>query len=138
MTAALVAAVIGAIAVAAILAATLFWQLKRGAKSVDLALKSPEKIAELRILNAAAHVALNDKERTMNIAIAERDRLEFTLDTVEDQRDELLKEALKNATPGTIAIAVRDALNKLRAFPPKQSEAEGVPDVPSGEDSNGH
>lgn len=130
-------ALIAALALTGALAAMLFWQSKRAAKAMDGHVAGVQASAEQQILLAAAQVAAADKERAMNMLIAERNRLQFTLDTVEGQRDELLKEALEHATPGAIAISVRDALKRLRAIRPLP-EAEDVPDVPSTEDDNGH
>lgn len=131
MLTAVVVALVTALALSGALAGMLFWQLERSAKSADLALKLTDERAELKILLAADSVALADKERALNLVIAERDRLLFTLDTVEDQRDELLKEALEHATPGTIAISVRDALKRLRVLDPKEaSDPEALPNVP--------
>lgn len=137
MTAALVAALIAAMALLGGLSAVLFWQLKRAASAMDKVLGLTQEQAEARVLRAASDVALADKERAMNLLIAERDRLLSTIQTIEDQRDELLKEAFKRATPGSAAIAVRDALKRLQAVSPVP-KAEGVPDVPSGSDDNGN
>lgn len=130
MTIALIAALAAALAVAALGSATLFWQLKRAAKSADKWSSGVEKVAEQQILLAAAQVALADKERAMNMAIADNDRLEFTVETLKDQRDALLKEAFENATPGSIATSVRDALMRL-GDSEKVPEADNLPDLPS-------
>lgn len=130
-------ALVAALALAGALSAMLFWQAKRASRAMDKHVASIKETAKLQILLAAAQVGLADKDRALNIVTAERDRLEFTIDTVEEQRDTLLKEALKNATPGSTAIAVRNALDRLRSFPPKLSETEDVPDVSGGADDNG-
>jgi hypothetical protein len=132
MTAVIAGALIAALVLAGALAAMLFWQSKRAAKAMDRALEITTSNADLKILKAAAEVAIADKDRALNIVTAERDRLKSTIDTVTEQRDALLKESLEHATPGTVATSVRDALERLRAFPPKLPEAEGVPDVPGG------
>jgi len=129
-TVALGAGLLAALGVAGVLTAILFWQLKRAAKSSDKWSSGVEKAAENQILLAAAAVAVADKERAMNMVIAERDRLEFTVETIGKQRDELLKEALDHATPGSTAIAVRNALERLRDFPSRMPEEEALPDLP--------
>jgi hypothetical protein len=131
VTIALAAALGAALALAALTSATLLWQLKRAAKSADKWSAGVEKVAEQRILLVAAQVALSDKERAMNMTIADNDRLEFTVETLKDQRDKLLKEAFENPTPGSIAISVRDALLRLRN-PEEVPEPDPLPDVPSG------
>jgi hypothetical protein len=131
MTIALVAALAAALALAALTSATLLWQLKRAAKSADKWSAGVEKAAEQQILLVASQVALADKERAMNMAIADNDRLEFTVETLKEQRDSLLKEAFENPTPGSIAISVRDALMRLRDSEEVQ-DPEPLPDVPSG------
>jgi hypothetical protein len=134
MTVALVAAVIAAIALAALLAALLFWQMKRAAHAGDELKDALFNLSELRIAEVTSRVALADKERALNITIAERDRLQFTCDTLEDQRDALLTEAFESSNPGAVAGAVRNALERLRNFPPKLPEApdaEALPDVSS-------
>jgi hypothetical protein len=124
-------ALIAALALAAALVALLFWQSKRASRAMDEWVSEVKQKSELTILLAASKVALADKDKALNMVTAERDRLEFTVDTVEDQRDALLQESLKHATPGSAAIAVRDALSRLRAFPPNLPEAEALPDLPS-------
>jgi hypothetical protein len=130
MLIALAAALATSLALAALTSATLLWQLKRAAKSADKWENSVEKAATLQILLAASKVAVADKERAMNMLIADNDRLEFTVKTIENQRDALLKEAFKNPTPGSIAISVRDALLRLRDSE-EAPEPEALPDVPS-------
>jgi hypothetical protein len=131
------AALIAALALVGGLSGVLFWQLKRAARASDRLLEEVRALSELKILLAAAEVSVADKERAMNLLIAERDNLQSAYDTVKDQRDELLQDALDHATPSTVATSVRDALERLRDFPPKLSEAEGVPDVPGAPDDNG-
>ncbi len=132
MLAVALAAVVAAIALAAALAAMLFWQSKRAASAMQSYVTHVKENAATQLLLAASRVALTDKERALNMVIAERDRLEFTVDTVEDQRDALLKEALNNATPGSIAINLRDALNGLRVLDSEEaSDPEALPNVPS-------
>lgn len=130
MIAAVAGALIAALALAGALVAMLFWQLKRSSKAVDGHIAGIQASAEQQILLAASGVAVADKERALNLVTAERDRLQFALDTVEDQRDALLKEALEHATPGTVAISMRDALERLRALRPLP-EAEALSDVPN-------
>lgn len=130
MTIALVAALGAVLALLGGSTVVLFWQLKRSASAMDLALELTEEGAEQRILMAAAQVALSDKERAMNMAIADSDRLEFTVETLKDQRDALLKEAFEHATPGSIAISVRDALMRL-GNTEEVPEPDSVPIVPS-------
>jgi hypothetical protein len=132
MTIALVAALAAALALAALTSATLLWQLKRAAKAADKWSSGVETVAEQKILLAAAQVAVADKERAMNMTIADNDRLEFTVETLKEQRDSLLKEAFENATPGSIAISVRDALQRLRLGDKEEApDSEAVPDLPS-------
>ena len=133
-----VAALIAALALCAALVALLAWQAKRAGSAMDRLLSTTVAHSELRILLAASEVAVADKDRALNIVIAERDRLQFALDTVEDQRDALLKESLDQASPGSIAIAVRDALERLRPVPPEVSEAHSVPSLSSSTDGDGH
>ena len=131
-------ALIAALALAAAIMVFAFWQAKRASYAMDALLAKSSVYAELRILLAASEVALADKDRALNIVTAERDRLEFAVQTVEEQRDALLQEALEHATPGTIAISVRDALKRLRVLDPKEApEPEALPDVPGGADDNG-
>ena len=128
----LIGALIAALAFAAALLILLTWQMKRAASATDKLLVLTKAEASSKILQAASKVALVDKERALNVVIAERNRLEFTVDTVTEQRDALLKESLKNATPGTVAIAVRNALEQLRMGNTEEaSEVEAVPDLPS-------
>lgn len=131
MAAIIAGALIAALALAGALTAMLFWQLKRSSSSVDKLLAEVRALSELKILYAANGVALADKERALNLLTAERDRLLFTIDTLEDQRDDLLQEALEHATPGSAAIAVRNALERLRAFPAKMPDSETLPNLPS-------
>jgi hypothetical protein len=126
MTAALIGAVLGSLALTAALGGILFWQLKRTASAQDRLLETVGDNAELKIQRAAAKVAIADKDRAINILTADRDRLQFALDTVEDQRDELLKEAFDSGDPGAVATAVRDALKRLLPVP----KGEDLPDVP--------
>ena len=132
MTTVIAAALIAALALAGALAAMLFWQLKRSSGAVDGHIAGVQASAEQQILLAASGVAVADKERALNLVISERDRLQFALDTVENQRDKLLEEALKHATPGSIAISVRDALERLRDIRqlPEADEADDLPDLP--------
>lgn len=131
----MLAALIAALALIGGLSGVLFWQLKRSATAMDLALGLTKASSEQRILLAAAEVAVADKERAMNLLIAERDGLESALRVIGKQRDDLLKDALAHATPSTIAAGVRDALKRLQAFPPV-SEAEAVSDVSGTSDDN--
>jgi hypothetical protein len=123
------AALIAALALSGGLSAMLFWQLKRSAKAVDGHIAGVQASAELQILLAASGVALADKERALNLVTAERDRLEFTIDVVEEQRDALLKESLDQETPGSTAIAVRNALTRLHPVETEVSEAHSLPDL---------
>lgn len=128
----LIGALIAALAFAGALLALLAWQMKRASNATDKLLVLTKAAATSEILQAASKVALVDKERALNIVISERDRLEFTVDTVTEQRDALLQESLEHATPGTIAISVRDALKRLRMGNTEEApEDEAVPDLPS-------
>jgi len=133
----MLAALIAALALIGGLSGVLFWQLKRAASAMDKAMKLTEDNADKRILIAAAEVAVADKERAMNLLIVERDNLQSAIEVVQKQRDDLLEDALDHATPSTIATSVRDALERLRSFPPKVPEADALPDVPSSSDDNG-
>jgi hypothetical protein len=126
-------ALIAALALALALSAMLFWQMRRAAKAVSEQISYIKVTSELSILSAADKVALADKERAMNMLIAERDRMQFALDTVEDQRDELLQEALESGSPGAVAHALRDALNRLQP-PEMELSEEDMSDVPGGAD----
>ena len=110
----MIAAVLALAGSVAALVAFVFWQGSelRALRKAERA--AADKASELQILNAAAKVAVADKERAMNLLLEERSGLEKTVETVKAQRDDLLKEALKHATPGSAAIAVRDALERLR------------------------
>ena len=134
ITGVLSAVSIGALSIRGATVALLFWQLKRSAKAVDGHVAGVQASAEMQILLAASQVALTDKERALNIVTAERDRLLSSLNTVEDQRDALLKDSLNNATPSALAVSVRDALERLRFVSevPEDPKAETVPDVPGG------
>jgi hypothetical protein len=110
--------------------------MKRAASAMDRVLDLTGALSGQRILLAASAVAVADKERAMNLLIAERDNLQAAYETVKNQRDELLKEALDHATPSSAAISVRDALARLRDLQPKLPEAEDLPDVPSTSDDN--
>lgn len=132
MTAIIAGALVAALALSAALLAMLFWQSKRAAKATDHVIVLVHENAEMTILDAASGVALADKDRALNIVTAERDRLEFTVQTVEEQRDALLQEALEHATPGTIAVSVRDALKRLRVLDTEETtHPEALPDLPS-------
>lgn len=126
----MLAALIAALALIGGLSGVLFWQLKRAARASDRLLEGVQALSELKILLAAAEVGVADKDRAMNLLIVERDNLQSAYDTVKDQRDELLKDALDHATPSTVATAIRDALERLRDLQPKVPEAEALPDVP--------
>ena len=127
----LIGAFIAALALAGALLAALVWQMKRAASAIDKLLVLTKAEASSKILQAASKVALADKERALNLVISERDRFEVTIETVEDQRDKLLEESFNNATPGTVAIAVRNALEQLRMGNTEEApEAETVSDLP--------
>ncbi len=125
----LIGALIAALAFAAALLTLLAWQMKRAASATDKLLVLTKAEASSKILQAASKVALADKEHALNVVIAERDRLEFTVETITEQRNALLRESLEHATPSTIAISVRDALLRLRLG--NTEEAEDMSNVSS-------
>jgi len=128
----MIAALVATLALLAALSGVLFWQLKRASAAMDKLLAKTEESADQRILLAAAEVAVADKEKAMNLLIVERDNLQSAYDTVRTQRNDLLKEAMENATPGSVATSIRDALERLRDLQPEEMpDAEAVPDVPS-------
>lgn len=123
-----IAAVLAALLAGAL--AMLFWQMKRASSTADILLTAAKESAVRQIESAALKVSAADMERAMNIVIAERDRLEFAVDTAEEQRDELLKEAFEHATPGMVATTLRDALERVRDFPTIVL-SDDMPDLPT-------
>lgn len=109
----MLAAVLALAASVAALVAFVFWQGQELRSLRKSERKAQERASELKILNAAAEVAVADKEKAMNLLIAERDNLTDALDKVKVQRDELLAKTLEDGDPSTVAAAVRDALKRL-------------------------
>lgn len=126
MLAAAVGGLIASLGVIGGLVAFLFWQSKRAASASDARLKGEKQLSELKLDLAARKVEIADLTKALNEMTANRDRLEFTLDTVEDQRDALIKEALDDGDPRAVAHSIRDALKRLRPVSPE------VPKVPAG------
>jgi hypothetical protein len=110
----MIAAVLALAASVAALVGFVFWQgteLRSLRKSER---EAREKANDLKILNAAAKVAVADKEKAMNLLEVERENLTDALEKVKRQRDELLTKSLKDGDPRTVADAVRGALERLR------------------------
>lgn len=130
MATTLAAILAGALTILGLLATTLFLALRRLYNSIDEWERLNTELALKVLGNATLTTLLEDKSLALDKVISERDRLEFAVDTVEKQRDALLKESFKQASPGTAAIAVRNALERLRDFPARLPEEEALPDLP--------
>lgn len=119
---------IGSLGLVSLVFVALFWQMKQNANVVKQVLSLQEQNNDLKTRLIHAEIEAGDAQMASKKLKSERDRLTFTVDILEDQRDALLEESLGSDDPGHVAISVRNALERLRKYPPKE---EKLPDLPT-------
>lgn len=110
-------ALIAALGIVAAQTAMLFWAFKRMNSATDAYTKALKNLAIVQQQLDLEKVASGDLHRALTALEMEKERLLFTVDTLEDQRDALLEDALKAEKPAAVALSVRDALERLRTIP---------------------
>jgi hypothetical protein len=108
-----IAAVLALAGCVAALTGFIFWQGKELRSLRKTERSAVTEAGELKLLNAAAKVAVADKEKAMDLLIGERDNLSNALKLVKTQRDALLEKTLDHSDPTVLADAVRGALRSL-------------------------
>jgi len=113
----LIGALIATLGIVAAQTAMLFWAFKRMNSATDDHAKALKNMTVISRQLDSEKVASSDLHKALTLLQAEKERLLFTIDTLEDQRNALLEDALKAENPASVAIAVRDALERLRTVP---------------------
>lgn len=122
MTTALVAGIIAALGIVGAQVALLFWQLRRNSDATDQALSTTKENGELNRRIDAQTRAIADRDGIIKELESNVERLNNALETVKEQRDKLLEEALANGEPSTVAAAVRNAAERLKRLRSEVSE----------------